>query len=183
MKDKSKFVTPEVNLLPDDELEQRPGGKFLKWALSWGKKIVVLTELVVVLAFLSRFKLDSDVATFSEEIDRRKTIILASQNFETEFRNIQEKVKKVKATVKTPSLVAIYDIVEQLTPAEVTIDNTTILDRKVSLEGKGNDQNLSTMVTAFKVSPDFDNVILDKVSKQGQNEEIEFSLTAEYIKK
>lgn len=183
MKESHTFVTPEVNLLPEDNLEQRPGGKFLKWSLSWGKKIVVLTELVVVLAFLSRFKLDSDVASLSEEIDRRKTIILASQNFENDFRRLQEKVKKAKATSSIPSLVHVYDTVQLLIPSEVAIDQISITERQVNLEGKGDDPNLSTMVAAFKSSPNFADVTLDKVTKQGENTEIEFSLTADYIDK
>lgn len=183
MKESHQFVTPEVNLLPEDNLEQRPGGKFLKWSLSWGKKIVVLTELVVVLAFLSRFKLDSDVASLSEEIDRRKTIIVASQNFENDFRRLQEKVKKAKATGSIPMLVNIYDTVQLLIPSEVKIDQISITDRQVNLEGKGDDPNLSTMVASFKSSPNFTDVTLDKVTKQGQNTDIDFSLTADYIDK
>lgn len=183
MKETHKYVTPEVNLLPEDDLEQRPGGKFLKWSLSWGKKIVVLTELIVVVAFLSRFKLDSDVATLSEEIDRRKTIILASQNFENDFRRLQEKVKKVKVTNSLPSLVNIYDTVQLLIPQAVAINEISITDTHVGLEGKGDDQNLSSMVTAFKSSPNFTDVTLNKVTKQGQEAEIEFSLSADYVNK
>lgn len=182
MTKEKKFVTPDVNLLPEDDLEQRPGGKFLKWALSWGKKIVILTELIVVLAFLSRFKLDSDVANYSEEIDRRKTIILASQNFEQEFRTTQEKVNKVKAALNTPSLVTIYDTVQDLVPSEVTTDQIGIVDTKVSIAGTGEDAYLSQMVNSFKGSPDFSDVILEKVTKEGESLDIEFSMTAVYTK-
>lgn len=178
-----KFVTPEVNFLPEDDLIERQGGRFLKWALSWGKKIIVLTELLVVIAFLSRFKLDSDVANLSEEIDRRKIIIQASESFEREFRSVQSRTGKVKTITSLPSVVTIYDTAQMLIPKVVAIDQIGVAEKKLSLQGIGEDKNLSAMVADFKTSPDFAAVILEKVIKQGQNVGIEFSLTAEYTRK
>ncbi len=177
-----KFVTPEVNLLPQDDMEQHPGGKFLKWALSWGKKIIVLIELIVVIAFLSRFKLDSDVANNSEEIARRKTIILASKDFEKEFRQVQTKVNKVKSITSLPNSVTIYDVVQTLIPSSVNVGSISITGTKVNLEGEGEDSALSKMVADFKSSPDFSDVVLEKVTKQGDSTQISFSLSAEYTK-
>lgn len=177
-------MTPEVNLLPEDNLEERPGGKFLKWALSWGKKIVVVTELIVVLAFLSRFKLDSDVANNSEEIDRRKTIILASEEFEKEFRVVSEKVKKIEIAENIPTVVKIYDTANALIPSDVTLSEFSIKSQKVSLVGKGEDSEVSKMVAAFKSSPNFSSdVVLDTVTKRGDESTVNFSMTATYVKR
>lgn len=162
-----KFITPEVNLLPSDDLESKPGGKFLKWSLSWGKKIVVLTELLVVLAFLSRFKLDSDVANLSEELDRRKTIILASSDFEKQFRSIQARLAKAKEIDASSSPVTVYDKALALIPSSITVTSITTKDKSVTFQGQGDDQTLSIMVAAFKNSLDFDDVIIEKVKKEG----------------
>lgn len=178
-----KFVTPEINLLPEDDLTEKSGGRFLKWALSWGKKIVVLTELFVVIAFLSRFKLDSDVANYSEEIDRRKVIIQASANFEKEFRSVQTRINDVKKLEALPKVVTIYDLVQTLIPENVNVQKTHILETKVQLEGSGLDQDLSTMVAAFKTSRDFTDVNVEKFTKVGASTAIDFSLTATYLKK
>jgi hypothetical protein len=48
-----------INFLPEDELEKSPIGRFLKWALKAGRYIIVLTELIVVVVFISRFRLDN----------------------------------------------------------------------------------------------------------------------------
>ena len=180
---KDVFVTPEINLLPDNDLETRPGGKFLKWALSWGKKIVILTELVVVMAFLSRFWLDSEVANLSEEIDRRKTIILASSEFETAFRSSQTIIEKIKKITSIPSLVLIYDDVKGLISSQIRITQITIDGRKVSLRGNGEDRLLTSLVSSFKGSTDFEDVSLEKISKESSSPTVDFALTAFYNKK
>jgi len=51
----------KVNLLPKDNFEFSLVGKFLRWALTAGRVMVVLTEFVVILAFGSRFWLDKEM--------------------------------------------------------------------------------------------------------------------------
>ena len=51
-----------INLLPKTEFELSFWGRFIKWALSTGRYIIILTELVVIIAFMSRFKLDRDAS-------------------------------------------------------------------------------------------------------------------------
>lgn len=180
---KEVFVTPEINLLPQDDLETRPGGKFLKWALSWGKKIVVLTELLVVLAFLSRFKLDTDVANLSDEIDKRKVIIEASQEFENKFRTVQESLNTVKKINQIPSALAVADSGRALLPGGVAVVQVESTNDHLSVNGGSSDQTLSQMLSTFRNSRKFEDVIVERVAKQSQNSDINFSLTASYIVK
>ena len=51
----------EIELLPKEEWEKTSFGKFIKWTLNVGRYIVIATELIVILAFVSRFKLDRDL--------------------------------------------------------------------------------------------------------------------------
>lgn len=169
--------------MPENDLESHPGGKFLKWALSWGKKIIILTELIVVLAFLSRFWLDSEVANNSDEIDRRKTIIEASSDFEKDFRTVSASINQIKMINSLSSPVTIYDASKSLIGTKVTISAIDIKGKKVSIHGTGADSDLSSLVSAFKDSNDFDNVTLEKVSKQSSSSTVDFSLTALYTRK
>ena len=49
--------SPRVNLLPSDRFEFSKAGKFLDWALTTGRYLVVLTELIVTMAFYPDFGL------------------------------------------------------------------------------------------------------------------------------
>lgn len=90
-----------INLLPLSEFETSFGGRFLKWAVTWGRYIVILTELVVIAVFLSRFKLDRDLSLLGEEIEGKKNILEAQSATEEEFRRIQARVGVIKNLIAT----------------------------------------------------------------------------------
>lgn len=176
-----KFTTPEINLLPKDDMDTRPEGKFLRWALSWGKKIVIVTELVVVLAFLSRFKIDSDVANLSDEIERKKNIVVTFAEFEKDFRAVSAQVAKIKAVQQTTSVVTILDATQGLIPSTVKLGQIVVSEDLVRIEGSGDDQSLALMVAAFKASKEFKNVVMDRVTQEGNQTLATFSLSADYV--
>ena len=51
----------DLNLLHPREIEAKLPEKFLKWLFTYGRFIVILVEVVVVGAFLTRFKYDADL--------------------------------------------------------------------------------------------------------------------------
>src|SRR3990172_11267317 len=81
-----------VNLLPPSEFESSFWGKFLKWAVSGGRYIIIVTELIVILAFLSRFKLDKEISELNEEIQGKVSVLEAELPIEKEFRGQQRKL-------------------------------------------------------------------------------------------
>lgn len=177
---KSKFATPEVNLLPGDELENKPQGKFLKWALTWGKRIVVMTELVVILAFLSRFWLDTTVADLNDEIARKKAVVQASAEFEKTFRAVSNRVEKSVVIEKSLSSLTVYDKARALIPVSILLNQITIDKRDVTFNGSAEERSLSELVSAFKDSPDFTNVSVERIARKGTVTTVDFALRATY---
>ena len=59
---------PEINLLPQEEFEGSVIGRILKWGLSTFRIIVIIVEMVVMAAFLSRFWLDAKNSDLNEDI-------------------------------------------------------------------------------------------------------------------
>lgn len=60
----------DLNLLHPKELQAKLSEKFLKWLISYGRFIVILVEIIVVGAFLARFKLDADLDDLKRNIGR-----------------------------------------------------------------------------------------------------------------
>lgn len=81
-----------INLLPQSEFEQSFWGRFLKWAITTGRYILILVELVVIIAFLSRFKLDKDMADLSDSIAGKKAVLDATYSTEQNFRFTQSRL-------------------------------------------------------------------------------------------
>lgn len=181
MADQKSPKTVEVNLLPSDDLEGRPGGKFLLWALSWGKRIVIITEAVVILAFLSRFWLDTVVADLSEQITTKKNVIVASANFESKFRQTATRIEGAKTIENQGSLLVILDKVRALIPPNVVILQMNLQGTDVSFVGESDEPSLAILVSAFKNSPSFSNLTVSKISKVSQSLTIAFSIKAKYV--
>lgn len=81
-----------INLLPEQELSGTTRGRLLLWVLSTFRAIVIVTEIIVMIAFVSRFWLDAQNTDLSEEIDAKKKALEATTAFEGEFRKIQNKL-------------------------------------------------------------------------------------------
>lgn len=58
--------------------------RFLRWLLSYGRFIVILVEIVVIIAFVMRFKLDADLSSLKEEIDYQIPYLENSSYLDTE---------------------------------------------------------------------------------------------------
>lgn len=86
----------QINLLPQDEFQSSTLGRLLKWALSTFRVMVIITELVVMSAFLSRFWLDARNSDLNEKLLITKARISAYSATEAEFRSYQRKLSIAK---------------------------------------------------------------------------------------
>lgn len=112
-----------INLVPKDEFENSLVGKILRWSLSTGRMIVILTEFVVILAFLSRFKLDRDLNDINEVITQKQAIVGSFSDIEMQMRDIQTRMKILK-TIQTTSVNSqkSFTTLINLTPRDVFYD-------------------------------------------------------------
>src|SRR3990167_1085348 len=81
-----------INLLPQEEFESSTFGRVLKWLLSSFRIMVIITELVVMTAFLSRFWLDAKTTDLNDSIKQKQAVIESQNNFEKEFRKTQNRL-------------------------------------------------------------------------------------------
>lgn len=173
----------EINLLPREEFEQKVFGRFLVWVLLVGRWIVVFTELIVIVAFLSRFKLDRDLTNLYESIREKQGIVTASASFEKDFRSFQSRLltadKLIKNQMGTTRLIS---AVAGATPAEVAINNLTVEKGEIRIKGFAlSEVGLKSFLAGLAQS--FTQISVDSVSKNlGEEAGIKFSLSAEVKK-
>src|SRR3990167_9181041 len=84
-----------INLLVLEGFEHSPVGKVLHWLLSAGRTIVIFTELIVIISFLSRFWLDRTLTDLSEQNNNKRAQIEASRQFEENFKSVQQRLSLV----------------------------------------------------------------------------------------
>jgi hypothetical protein len=128
--------SPRVNLLPSDRFEFSKTGKFLNWALTTGRYLVVLTELIVTMAFLSRFWFDKVLTDLREQRLQREVVVDSYKDFESAFLSAQSGFNFVKQTIDS-SLKSEEElsVINGLTPKGVDYVQIQISPGKTSLSG------------------------------------------------
>ncbi len=166
MPKKDNPIHIRLNLLSPQSNPEKIYIKATRWILSTGRYILIIVELVVFAAFLSRFKFDADLAANTEQIESKIPFIESYKPEETLVRQIQQQISLVK-TVKTeyPDYTAILNAIASQTPQKVSITTIDISkkDGKVSLKISGralNNNELSSFIKDLQVDPNFSEVAL-----------------------
>lgn len=86
---------PSVNILPTDRFEYTKTGRFLSWALTTGRYVVVVIELVVILAFLSRFWFDRTLSDLRETRIAKEAVVDSYNDTLLSFLRRQTQLAKI----------------------------------------------------------------------------------------
>jgi len=156
----------KIEFLPQEEWEKTSFGKFIKWLLTIGRYIVIFTELIVILAFLSRFKLDRDLTDLYEEIKQKQAIIQSSADFESDFRFLQKQLSTIeglrKEQLKTNQLL---EEISELTPIDISFSDLTISGDQASFTANAlSEAGLATFINNLKQSPRFNDLTIDNLN-------------------
>jgi len=138
----------KINLLPKDKFAASSAGRVLAWLLSTFRIIVISVEMVVMLAFLSRFWLDSKNSDLNDEIKQKKAQITASKQLESEFRKIQSRlaVFSTLTTTQTGYATIIKSVTSQI-PQEILLSSIDFAAGNIKLVGKApNEQSIAQFI-------------------------------------
>jgi len=175
-----------IELLPQEDWEKGSLGKVLKWALTVGRYIVIVTELIVILAFLSRFKFDRDLTDLNEEIKQKQAVVQSSAQFEEKFRFLQKQLLTIE-TLEKKRLQTNKVLTElaSLTPIDFYLSNLNIAEKEVSLTATAlSEGSLATFLNSLKKSTFFEKITLSQVSSGSQKTiGINFQLKSELTQK
>ena len=170
-----------VNLLPQDAFANSFAGKFLFFSITIGRYVVVFTELIVILAFLSRFFLDRQISDLNDRLKEQVGVIDASRDFEQNFRLVQARLTEAK-TLSAGQLgaTAFLDKITPLISSEVTVTRISVESGTVQLSGASASLGaLRQTITSFQNSGWLSEVGLTSVSSGDQTGGgVRFSLSA-----
>lgn len=129
-------ISSRVNFLPSDRFEFSKTGKFLNWALTTGRYLVVMTELIVTVAFLSRFWFDRVLTDLRESRFQKEVTVDSFKDFEQKFLSTQSRLNFVKQTVDS-SLKADGELatINELSPKGVDYNQIQIDSDRTNLSG------------------------------------------------
>lgn len=154
-----------INLLPRDTFESSLPGVILQWALVFGKWAVIVTQLVVMGAFLWRFSLDRQLSDLRKSIAADAAIVKSYSQVESDFVLAQKQITQVKLTMaEEQQILKMMNEMGKITPDEVWYDKvsvspttTTVTAYAASLNGFGQ------FLTAIQADPMYAGVRVSKI--------------------
>jgi len=154
-----------IEFIPQEEWEKTSFGNFLKWLLNVGRWIVIVTEMIVIIAFLSRFKLDRDLTNLNETVKQKQAIVNASSDFEKDFLFLQKRLSTIEGLKQNQLEVdKILGIFSQVTPAGIQLSNLSLNDRNISLTAIADSEvTFAVFLQNLKQEEKLTNLALEKV--------------------
>lgn len=146
-----------------------------KWLLSTGRFIVVLVELVVIGAFVYRYKIDNDISNLQDKIKEQEPYIQSLQPDEDLIRQTQFQLSSIKQAKSTNlQFGQIMQKIAKITPTNITINNITF-DRAqnypqtfITISGVSpSNLELSAFINTLQSDKSFSDITLSNISFQG----------------
>lgn len=176
-----KKISFNINLIPKDPFFNSPVGRILKWSLSVGRYIVVFTEMIVILSFVTRFSLDRQVTDLNGSINQKKVIIQSYGDLEDEVRLVQKKIQSYQEVSQQTNITEVFPELSKVVPPNVTLNDLTIRPEQVLISGTTLDQsNLNTLINNLTLSQRFYEVTVDRIETSDDRNQpgLKFSITA-----
>lgn len=173
-----------INLLPGEEFKKEQSGKYLQWALGYGKYIIIATEIIVLFAFFSRFKLDRELTDLHQSIKQKQAVILAASDFESEFLSLQARIKTAKSLAGQREIpVKVLQTLTELTPQNVILKELSLDGDKIIIVASSlSNADFTIFLNNLSSSKMFTDISLDEIGKSSSGAGIQFKATAHLTK-
>lgn len=159
-----------IDILRPQSEPKKIAVQLIHWILSAGRYLIVFVEILVLAAFLSRFKLDNDIEETGGKIDTNIPFLKSLKGDEEKIQRFQFQIASIKdIKPKRPDFINVVNKIAAQTPEGISLSNMTFSNTsgKVSLKLTGvaqNNDQLATFVFGLKSDPTFSGVNLGSIS-------------------
>lgn len=170
---------PDINLLKAGKvniLEQ-----IFNWAVSAGRIIVILIEVIALSAFIYRFSLDRELIDLRSQIKQEQALVDFFKDNEKTYRNLQDRLSTASTFADQSSKkVDLFNDIVELTPPGIFFNNLSIYEGKIRVNANTNSvTSLSLFVESLKSYPLVKGLSVDKIESKPSSSLITFVLSAE----
>lgn len=174
--------SPSVNLLKTKG--NSFADRFISWALTIGRMVIILTETIALTAFLYRFILDRQIIDQKDQIAQKAAQIKLFDKNEKEYRNLQDRLQLISQLQNQASKETIL-IKDVLGAASSGILFNTVSVSSESIHVDTNVQSvaaLTSFVNKLKQNPQIASVSIDKIENKTLSATIVVGITAKLQK-
>ena len=169
--------SPSINLL---KRKTSLVDRFVNWALTVGRLLVILTEIVALSAFIYRFSLDRQLIDLHSKITQEQAIVNYLKDNEQTYRNLQDRLATAAnySTLGVNRFKIFSDIVG-FTPEGMSFNNLSLYENRIRIDANVDSvSSLSIFVNSLKNYSAIDTVSIDKIENKPSSAVITISITA-----
>ncbi len=169
---------PSINLLGEERIDFFD--KFINWALTIGRLVVIIIELIALSAFLYRFSLDRQLIDLHSKIKQEQTIVQYFKNREDTYRDLQDRLKLTSdfSTLGGKKLNILKEIIS-FAPQGMTFNNFLISENRLTIEANLQlVSSLGVFISSLRNSKNIKSVSIDKIENKLSSTTITVSITA-----
>jgi hypothetical protein len=169
---------PTINLMPNGE--NTFVSQFFNWALTIGRLLIILTEMVALGTFIYRFGLDEQIVNLHDKIKAESSIVYGFKNAEITFRDIQDRLTTIKRyTLVGNTTTGIFTDITKMGQGKITFKDLMINTQNAKIVVfASNPLALTDFVNSLKKYPSVTSVSVDKVENDTTSAQIIVSITA-----
>lgn len=152
---------------------------FIKWSLSIGRLVVILTETVALMTFVYRFSLDRQLIDLHSKILQERSIVASLKDQEEIYRNLQERVALAQEVSKQSSeRVKVYSDVQKNIPQDATFNNLSVFEQGIRISTTFKSvSGVSKYVDFLKNYEGVESVSIDKIENKSSSASILVGIT------
>lgn len=154
--------------------------KFIAWALTIGRLLVVITELIALSAFIYRFSLDRQLIDLHSKIKQQEAIVNHFKSNEDAYRNLQERLALSKTFSKlSDNIGQTFKDVTGFAPKDILFSNLSFHRNRITINANAySTSSLSSFINSLKNYRKIQTVSVDSIENKISSGFIIVSITA-----
>lgn len=181
MPDNPRFT---INLIP--RKKKTFAERFVYWLLTFGRYIIIGTELVVFAVFISRFQLDTKLSDLNDAIRNEEAIVQSLEDDEKAARSLQirlSEIKRLDSLQKDMSPRDVLSLISSFTPQTVSFDRLSLEGETITIHGVSiSNTGFSVFIQNLRTESSLRNVSITGVSKDEVTGGIRFTVLASLVR-
>ena len=154
--------------------------RFISWALTIGRVVVIVTELIALTAFLYRFSLDRQLIDLHSKIKQEQAVVDYLKDYERTFRDIQNRLSLSYnfGGIASDRIKLLNDVVS-FAPQGMTFNTLSLQEDRIRMSVMANSVSaMSDFINHLKSYSKIASVNIEKVQDRTSSASITIDLTA-----
>lgn len=168
----------EINLLVEPFGPSTVSEQLLAWALTYGRYIIIITQIIVLSVFFARFKLDRDQTDLKDLALQKQALIESMVDFEKDVNSVQKKIGYIRQTTHKGDLfLKIINYLGEKIPTDIVFKSLNLTQDKINIEATAvNMKTFNATIKFFQNDNHFKDTTVENLVRK-TNGSIDFRIT------